>query len=336
MVVKEEHLGGMFGNVGLLDVSSMHPSSIVAMNLFGPYTERFDAIRQARIAIKHKDFDRCLDIFRKFVPEERIKDLEPVLKGEDSKALAQALKIAINAVYGLTSASFPTRFNDAANPNNRNLDNKVAKRGALFMIALKHKVQELGYTVVHIKTDSIKIADVDRDIIDFVTAMGKQYGYNFELESVYDKMCIVNKSTYIAHSAYGEHCGEWTATGLQFQVPYVFKTLSVLRISERLNRLSPIFSLISMRDLNRMSIITALLVKYRPFPQSNQDVEEAYWYVRTAEAVTMRYLEQKGIAGRNTRSSETMVFLQRLTDRITSDWPMTRSIPSNNTDRTNG
>jgi DNA polymerase elongation subunit (family B) len=165
MVEKEEHLGGMFGNVGLLDVSSMHPSSIVAMNLFGPYTERFDAIRQARIAIKHKDFDRCLDIFRKFVPEERIKDLEPVLKGEDSKALAQALKIAINAVYGLTSASFPTRFNDAANPNNRNLDNKVAKRGALFMIALKHKVQELGYTVVHIKTDSIKIADVDRDIL---------------------------------------------------------------------------------------------------------------------------------------------------------------------------
>lgn len=226
MVEKEEHrLGGMFGNVGLLDISSMHPSSIVAMNLFGPYTERFDAIRQARIAIKHKDFDRCLDIFRKFVPEERLKDLEPVLKGEDSKALAQALKIAINAVYGLTSASFPTRFNDAANPNNRNLDNKVAKRGALFMIALKHKVQELGYTVVHIKTDSIKIADVDRDIIDFVTAMGKQYGYNFELESIYDKMCIVNKSTYIAHSVYGEHCGEWTATGLQFQVPYVFKTL---------------------------------------------------------------------------------------------------------------
>ena len=212
MTDKEEHrLGGMFGNVGLLDIASQHPSSIVAMNLFGPYTKRFDAIRQARIAIKHKDFDRCLDIFKEFVPEERLKDLEPVLKGEDSKALAQALKIAINAVYGLTSASFPTRFNDAANPNNRNLGNKVAKRGALFMIALEHKVQELGYTVVHIKTDSIKIADVDRDIIDFVTAMGKQYGYNFELESVYDKMCIVNKSTYIAHSAYGEHCGEWTS-----------------------------------------------------------------------------------------------------------------------------
>ncbi|KFJ00111.1 hypothetical protein BPORC_0886 [Bifidobacterium porcinum] len=38
-------------------------------------------------------------------------------------------------------------------------------------------------------------------------------------------MCIVNKSTYIAHSVYGDHCGEWTATGLQFQVPYVFKAL---------------------------------------------------------------------------------------------------------------
>ena len=41
--------------------------------------------------------------------------------------LAQALKIAINSVYGLTAAKFPNPFRDP-----RNKDNIVAKRGALF------------------------------------------------------------------------------------------------------------------------------------------------------------------------------------------------------------
>ena len=44
---------------------------------------------------------------------------------------ANALKI--NSVYGLTSASFNNAFRDP-----RNKDNIVAKRGALFMINLKH------------------------------------------------------------------------------------------------------------------------------------------------------------------------------------------------------
>ena len=215
----KEELGGMFGNVALLDIASMHPSSIENMKMFGPYTDRFSEIKQARIAIKHGDFDKA----RGMLDGALAKSLEP---GEDPKALASALKIVINSVYGLTSAKFPNKFNDVNNgANDRNKDNKVAKRGALFMISLKHKVQEMGYTVVHIKTDSIKIADADEDIIAFVNDYGKQYGYIFEHEATYDKLCIVNKSTYIAHSIWGDHAGEWTATGLQFQVPYVFKSL---------------------------------------------------------------------------------------------------------------
>lgn len=51
---------GMYGNVALLDIASMHPSSIVAENLFGDeYTKRFKDILDARIAIKHKDFDKA-------------------------------------------------------------------------------------------------------------------------------------------------------------------------------------------------------------------------------------------------------------------------------------
>ena len=93
------------------------------------------------------------------------------------------------------------------------------------MIDLKNEVEKQGYTVVHIKTDSIKIADADQKIIDFVMKFGKRYGYTFEHEATYDKMCLVNDAVYIAKYKDGDHAGEWTATGTQFAVPYVFKTL---------------------------------------------------------------------------------------------------------------
>ena len=220
---------GMYGNVALLDVASMHPSSIIAEELFGPvYTQRFKDIVDARIAIKHKDFDAA----RAMLNGALSKYLDDENKAGD---LAQALKIAINSVYGLTSAGFENPFRDT-----RNIDNIVAKRGALFMINLKHEVQKLGFTVAHIKTDSIKIPDATPEIIEFVMEYGRKYGYTFEHEATYDRMCLVNDAVYIAKYADEERCMElynyvpgdngkhpmqWTATGTQFQVPYVFKKL---------------------------------------------------------------------------------------------------------------
>lgn len=201
---------GMYTNIALLDIASMHPSSIVAEELFGKeYTKRFKDILDTRIAIKHKDFDKARTMLNgalaKYLTDEKI-----------AKDLSQALKIAINSVYGLTSAKFDNPFRDI-----RNVDNIVAKRGALFMINLKHEVQKRGYTVAHVKTDSIKIPNADDKIIKFVMDYGKQYGYTFEHEATYDRMCLVNDAVYIAKYA----DGEWTATGTQFQVPYVFKKL---------------------------------------------------------------------------------------------------------------
>lgn len=205
---------GMYSNIALLDIASMHPSSIVAEELFGPeYTKRFNDILQARIAIKHKEFDKA----KKMLNGSLAKYLTDEAAAAD---LAQALKIAINSVYGLTSASFDHPFRD-----NRNKDNIVAKRGALFMVNLKHEVQRRGFIVAHIKTDSIKIPDATPEIIQFVMDYGKQYGYNFEHEATYDRMCLVNDAVYIAKYKDGKHAGEWTATGTQFQVPYVFKKL---------------------------------------------------------------------------------------------------------------
>ena len=227
---------GIYGNIALLDIASMHPSSIVAERLFGEYTDRFSDILNARIAIKHKDFDKA----KKMLNGALAKYLDDEGAAAD---LAQALKIAINSVYGLTAANFENPFRD-----NRNKDNIVAKRGALFMINLKYEVQKRGFVVCHCKTDSIKIADATPEIIKFVTEYGEQYGYNFEHEATYDRICLVNDAVYIAKYATLERCyelygkdytektkdtlkdnkkhpGDWTATGTQFAVPYVFKKL---------------------------------------------------------------------------------------------------------------
>ena len=224
---------GIYHNVALLDVASMHPHSLIAEVLFGiRYTNAFRDIVEGRVSIKHEAWDEVNNMLDgRLTPFiQRVKD------GEMSSGdLANGLKTAINSVYGLTSAGFDNPFRDV-----RNVDNIVAKRGALFMIDLKHEVQKRGFTVAHIKTDSIKIPDADENIIDFVMEFGKKYGYTFEHEATYDRMCLVNDAVYIAKYASKEVCdllygyvpekngkkpGKWTATGTQFQVPYVFKKL---------------------------------------------------------------------------------------------------------------
>lgn len=205
---------GMYIDVALLDVASMHPTSIEQLNLFGErYTRVFSELKQIRVLIKHKRFDEARELLGG--------RLKPYLNDEkEAKELANALKIVINSVYGLTSAKFDNKFRDP-----RNKDNIVAKRGALFMIDLKNAVQEKGFTVAHIKTDSIKIPNATQEIIDFVMEFGKKYGYEFEHEATYERMCLVNDAVYIAKYKDGKHAGEWTATGAQFAQPYVFKTL---------------------------------------------------------------------------------------------------------------
>lgn len=209
---------GIHTDVALLDVASMHPHSIIAEELFGPiYTKIFKDIVDARVAIKHENWDDA----RKMLDGKLTKYIQQVIDGSfTSKQLADALKTAINSVYGLTSAKFDNPMRDV-----RNKDNIVAKRGALFMINLKHAVQERGFTVAHIKTDSIKIPNATPEIIDFVMEYGKMYGYTFEHEATYDRMCLVNDAVYVAKYKDGKEAGKWTATGTQFQVPYVFKKL---------------------------------------------------------------------------------------------------------------
>ena len=200
---------GMYENVALFDLANMHGASIVALNYLGPYTQTYADIRTARNYIKHGDLDAARGLLSG--------SLAPFLDDPDldTKALSNALKTALNSLYGYTCASFDNPFRHPSNA-----DNIVAKRGALFMINLKNEVQKRGYQVAHIKTDSIKIPNWDEEIKEFIFSYAEEYGYEFEHEATYDKMCLVNDAVYIAHDENG-----WHATGKQFLVPYVFKTL---------------------------------------------------------------------------------------------------------------
>lgn len=223
---------GIYLNVALLDIASMHPNSAVALMFFGKHTENFKQLLQARIYIKHKDYESAKKLFdgklAKYLDDPKI-----------AKKLSKALKIPINAVYGLTSARFENPFYDK-----RNVNNIVALRGALFMKTLFDEVTAKGFRIIHVKTDSIKIAEATPEIIQFCMDFAKKYGYTFEHEATYEKICLVNNAVYVAKAATPEWCqqtygylpeenepsyleenGYWTATGTQFQVPYVFKTL---------------------------------------------------------------------------------------------------------------
>lgn len=200
---------GVYYDVEVFDVASMHPTSIEQLNLFGPYTKNYSAVKEARLAIKHRELDKARTLLGGA--------LAPFLDDEEGlDDLAYALKIVINIVYGLTAAHFDNPFRDP-----RNKDNIVAKRGALFMVDLVKALEERGVHVLHVKTDSIKVAKPSQETRDFIFEFGKKYGYEFEVEDRYERMCLVNDAVYIAR----DYEGKWHATGAQFADPYVFKTL---------------------------------------------------------------------------------------------------------------
>lgn len=211
---------GIYTEVGLLDITSMHPNSAINMNYFGEYTKIFESIVQARVYIKEGKLDKAKELFNGI--------LKPFLDDPSmSDDTANALKIAINSVYGLTSATFNNPFKDPQNENNI-----VALRGALFMKTLQDELVDRGVRVIHIKTDSIKIPNITNEIVEFCHEFAVKYGYSFTHEATYDRICLVNDSVYIAkldkhgiRNKRGKMANEWTATGAQFKVPYVFKKI---------------------------------------------------------------------------------------------------------------
>ena len=200
---------GVYKNIALLDVESMHPNSLVNMNYFGPYTQRYSDLLKVRVLLKHNKIDEVKQMFDGVLAQF-------LDNPEYLKPLVTALKIVINSVYGMTSAKFDNKFK---HPDN--IDNIVAKRGALFMVDLKFAIEEQGYQVCHIKTDSVKIPNADEKIIKFVEDFGAQekYRYRFEHEHTYKRMALINNAVYIAQL----ENDAWSPTGAEYANTYLLK-----------------------------------------------------------------------------------------------------------------
>ena len=208
--------------VTYIDVASLHPHSLIAINYFGKYTPKFQALVKCRMHIKHGELDKAASAFS---------DIDPALSEKLSKflndpslikGLAHAMKIIINIVYGMTSAKYDNKFRDP-----RNVDNIIAKRGALFMMMLEEELNARGCNVIHVKTDSMKITNYLQEDIQYAMDRANEFGYTFELECIFDRIALTNKSTNIGHvegkPEYDAHA--WEAVGAQYAEPFVFKKL---------------------------------------------------------------------------------------------------------------
>jgi hypothetical protein len=216
---------GIYYNVWCFDVSGMHPASLIALNKLGEYTKIYKEIRDARLYIKHRDYESAGKLLDGI--------LKPYLKSpKDAKKLSKALKLILNSLYGWCAATFNCEFKDP-----RDVDNIVAKRGALFMITLKNEVLKKGFEVIHCKTDSIKVVNPTPELHQFINDFGEKYGYIFEVEEKFEKIALLNRAVYVAKEfedspAYldrkedNPNASRWTATGgTAKEQSYVMKKL---------------------------------------------------------------------------------------------------------------
>lgn len=219
---------GMYGPSITKDVASMHPSSIEALNLFGKQTKRYSEIKQTRIFIKHGDIESAKKMFNGA--------LIPFLEKEDLNldVLSTAFKLVLNSFYGMTSS--PSDYFEAK--DSRNVNNIVALRGALVMKTLHDDLISKGFKVIHIKTDSIKVNNPTDEILNYIDEFGLKYGYIFEVEHTWERLCLKDKANYIGRHGVDDPLfvknpekserkfpNRWDATGDYFANPYVFKSL---------------------------------------------------------------------------------------------------------------
>lgn len=215
-------VNGRHQDIIYIDVESLHPHSLIAINYFGPYTPKFAALVDCRMLIKHGKLEEASHAFDE-VDKTLSDKLKPYLSDPElADGLGYAMKIIINTIYGMSSASYDNPFKAP-----ENIDNIIAKRGALFMIKAQEFLEDRGVNVIHIKTDSIKMTDYTDDDLQAIFDLAHEFGYNFDIECRYDRLALVNKSTLIGHHKGDPMTGKksWEAVGAQFAVPFVFKTL---------------------------------------------------------------------------------------------------------------
>lgn len=176
---------GKYTNVVSLDVDSMYVTSFINTRYFGDFTDRIKQLRDVRLALKRKilpEVHRLYKEFGEFITNEHI----------DFKLASDMLKLCLNSLYGLSSASFD---NFMKLPENET--NLIANLGNIMMNELYQECIAKKYNVVHIKTDGIKIANCTEEMINFCIDFAKSWGFNFSIDEKYKDFLIIDNANYI-------------------------------------------------------------------------------------------------------------------------------------------
>lgn len=108
-----------FRDVKLLDVTSMYPSIMINLNVFGPATARYEEIVEMRKKVKHTD---------------------PVLQS--------ALKLVINATSGCLRYKNSRLYNPAVH-------RAICFYGQLSLYDLSRRLYDAGYQLINLNTDGV-------------------------------------------------------------------------------------------------------------------------------------------------------------------------------------
>lgn len=151
-----------FKNVKLLDVTSLYPNILIKLGALGKATKKYQDIVNKRIQVKHSD-----------------------------TTLSNALKLVINATYGLMKNQYSKLYNP-------NAALSVCIYGQIALYDLCERLYSAGYTLININTDGVAFnGGEESDYMTIQKEWESEYGLELEL-SEFDYWYQKDVNNYVA------------------------------------------------------------------------------------------------------------------------------------------
>ena len=147
-------------NVKLLDVASMYPSIVVALEALGPATKMYQEMKETRVKIKHQD-----------------------------KQLSDALKLILNSTYGLLNNQYSILYNPKA-------ASTVCVYGQIALYELCKRLSTVT-TIININTDGVAFVTESDSYKQIAKEWELEFNLALE-EDQYDLFIQKDVNNYIA------------------------------------------------------------------------------------------------------------------------------------------
>lgn len=159
---------GVYHNVVSIDIDSAYPNAIIALNYFNEYTKNFKLLLELKKLQANSNFDS--------VKEKIACSFGKTLSEDELKVLKKYFKLFINMTYGYIQKK-----------SNVNL---VSLYVSSFMLSIANFIEQQGYKIVHIQTDSIKIIGCTDDLLESIQNYAKKYLFSFKIEQKYTELYL--------------------------------------------------------------------------------------------------------------------------------------------------